>query len=261
MPATDETAENADEGDTTAPEWLTLEDGERIEWTASPEMVSVVGAVVWGVVFIPVFGLGLFIIAGSILSVRNTEYVATNEALYVKKGVLSTNIESVGLDKIQNTEYRQSFLGKQFSYGSIDISTAGSSGAEITFQAVGDARGVRELITRLSNSYETDRRDGSTEDDAPVDDDPMADLLTELRATRETLEGIESALRDTPSGGPPAGRADGTAEGDRPGDGTNDEGESAGQDWAGRTLRDDGTDPKERKKDQDPFDWDDVGER
>lgn len=187
------------DAETGVPDWLSLEEGETVEWVGQPAPISVLPAVVVGIPFILLLGLGLLIIAGAVLSVRNTDYVVTDRTLYVKQGVLSTNIESVGLDKIQNTEFRQSFLGKQFDYGSIDISTAGSSGAEMTFRAVEDARDVRELVTRLSNQYE-----GGTRSTAEREGVPGADwaeeLVSELTATREALESVERALRKRETG-------------------------------------------------------------
>ncbi|ESS07001.1 MAG: putative membrane protein, partial [uncultured archaeon A07HB70] len=135
------------------------------------------------------------------LSIENTDYVVTDEALYVKKGVVSTNIESVGLDKIQNTEYSQSFWGKQFDFGSIDISTAGSSGAEISLQNVADARHVREMISSLSTEYASrSRRSGAdgaepaTASPAVSTRDQMDELIDEVRATRQAMERIEQHL-------------------------------------------------------------------
>lgn len=181
-----------DDGDH-RPSWLSLDPDETVEWVGKPAFVSVAPALLVGVLFIPLLGVGLLVIAGTVLSVKNTDYVATSRSLYVKRGILSTNIESVGLDKIQNTEYRQSFLGKQFDYGSIDVSTAGSSGAEITFRAVPDARDVRELVNRLTNQARE-----RPETDAPgerTDEAWVEDLLAELTATREALENVERALR------------------------------------------------------------------
>jgi uncharacterized membrane protein YdbT with pleckstrin-like domain len=194
------TATDAEAGE--LPEWLSLEEGETVEWIGQPASISVLPAVVVGIPFILFLGLGLLIIAGAVLSVRNTDYVVTDRSLYVKQGVLSTNIESVGLDKIQNTEFRQSFLGKQFDYGSIDVSTAGSSGAEITFRAVEGARDVRELVNRLSNQYEdAGAATGESEADVPSAD-WAEELIAELTATREALENVERALRESEGGDP-----------------------------------------------------------
>ncbi|MFB6097111.1 MAG: PH domain-containing protein [Haloferacaceae archaeon] len=204
-------------------EWLSLDEGERVEWAGHPARVSMVPGIVWGVVLLPLFGLGLLVLLGSVLRVRNTDYVVTNQSLYVKKGILSTTIESVGLDKIQNTEYRQSFLGKQFGYGSIDVSTAGSGGTDLSFGAIEDARSVRETITRLSAEYAAGGgRDDGAESPAGVDD-PMGELLAELTATREALERAERALRER-------------AETDESGEASNESGEASSESDASEEL-------------------------
>lgn len=191
-------------GDYEVPEWLSLDQDEEIQWIGEPVMLSLVGTLITGVILSVVL-IGLLVLLGlpfQYLSIKNTDFVVTNKALYVKKGVLSTNIESVGLDKIQNTEYSQSFWGKQLGFGGIDISTAGSSGAEISFTNIEDAREVREMVTRLSNEYAASSR-RSTGDAAPTgeapggtaDTDQMDELIAELRATREAMESVEAAIR------------------------------------------------------------------
>lgn len=202
-----------------APEWLSLDDGEEIRWLGEPVPVSLVGTAVWGLLLTVVLVgvLLLLTLPLSWLSIRNTDYVVTDEALYVKTGVLSTNIESVGLDRIQNTEYSQSFWGRQFGYGSIDVSTAGSSGAEIGFQNVEGAGEVRETITSLSNEHAArSRRSGSRDGDpagAPATAEGMDELLEELRATREAMERVERRLSEA------SGAAVDEASGDEDGDG------------------------------------------
>lgn len=185
------------------PEWLSLDDDEEIRWRGEPVPVSIVGTAVWGVLLTVVL-IGFLILLSlplAWLSIKNTDYVVTNEALYVKKGVASTNIESVGLDKIQNTEYSQSFWGKQFDFGSIEISTAGSSGAQITFQNIENARSVRETITSLGNEYASGSRRSSVDGDESSTASPtttsMDDLVEELRATRQAMERVEQHLSET----------------------------------------------------------------
>lgn len=179
-------------------DWLSLDEDEHVEWADHPARVSMISGILWGIVLLPLFGLGVLVIVSTVVSVKNTDYVVTNKALYVKQGIVSTTIESVGLDKIQNTEYRQPMLGKQFGYATIDISTAGSGGADLSFSAIEDARSVRETINRLSTEYAAGEG-GRGEPGAPSsgsEEDPMQQLLTELTATRKALESAEQALRE-----------------------------------------------------------------
>ncbi|WP_144923250.1 PH domain-containing protein [Halorubrum salsamenti] len=196
--------------DRAVPEWLSLDDDEEIQWIGEPAPVSIVGTAVWGVVLTVVLigFLILLMLPFSWLSLKNTDYVVTDKSLYVKKGVLGTNIESVALDKIQNTEYSQSFWGKQFGFGSIDISTAGSSGAEVSFRNVDNARSVRETITGLTNEYAAENRRLSPPGDETMEPavdtataERMDELVEELRGTRRAMERIEQHVSEE---GPPA---------------------------------------------------------
>jgi membrane protein YdbS with pleckstrin-like domain len=159
---------------------------------------------VWGVVLLPVLGLGLLVMVGAYLTVAKTDYVVTNTTLYHKRGVLSTNIESVGIDRIQNTEFSQSFSGKQLGYGTIEISTAGSSGSDVTFRSIEDPGPVRDLVTELARGAagpagrSGSASGGASPTAAAAGDhgDLAGELLSELRAINESMENVERLLRE-----------------------------------------------------------------
>ena len=175
-------------------EWFSPDEGEQVEWVGQPAQASLLGALLIGLLFLPVMGFGLLIIVGAWFTVQNTDYVATNRSLYVKKGILSTNVETVDLDRIQNTNYSQSFLGKQLGYGTVEIATAGSEGSDLSFRAIEDASGVRDLIRGLSAEFERSGGGASPGVDGAAAADPMSDLADDLEATRKSLERIESSL-------------------------------------------------------------------
>jgi membrane protein YdbS with pleckstrin-like domain len=221
----DSTGSLGDAGSYETPEWLSLDPDEEIVWVGEPVKLSLVGTAILGVI-LTFFLIGIVILLAlpfSYLSIKNTDFVVTTKSLYVKKGVLSTNIETVDIDKIQNTEYNQSFWGKQFDYANIDISTAGSSGAEITFQSIRNARAVRERISELGNRARSGRGSstGGEEGGAAPRDDRLDELIAELRATREAMERIEAKMgdgnwddTDRSRSGSDASRAEGSGLGD-----------------------------------------------
>jgi membrane protein YdbS with pleckstrin-like domain len=184
-------------------EWLSLEHDEETVWVGEPTKLRLVGTAVTGVILIP-FLIGILVLLFlpvTYLSLKHTDYVVTNRSLYVKQGVLSTNVESIDLDRIQNTEFTQSFWGKQLGFGTIDVSTAGSSGADISFSGIEDAREVRDEITRVQRQFagSSDRgaRDGTGgggRASTPADDAQVAELVSELRGTREALERVAAKL-------------------------------------------------------------------
>jgi uncharacterized membrane protein YdbT with pleckstrin-like domain len=194
----------ATEADAADLEWLSLDADEEVIWVGQPAFETLYGTIATGIVLTLVV-IGLLVLLGvpfSYLGIKNTDYVVTTKSLYVKKGILSTNIETVDLDRIQNTEYSQSFWGKRFGYGQIAISTAGSSGAEITFRGIPDAKAVRDRIAELQPTR--GGGDGTTAGSgpsgegeagaAPASAAQIDELISEVRATREAFERIESHL-------------------------------------------------------------------
>jgi uncharacterized membrane protein YdbT with pleckstrin-like domain len=192
-------ATETDSAEPTPPEWLSLDPGEEIVWVGRPAFETLYGQIVTGLLLTVVL-IGIVILLGvpfAYLRIQNTDYVVTTDSLYVKSGVFSTNIETVDLDRIQNTEYNRSFWGKQFDYGSISISTAGSSGAEISFDGIPDAPAVRDRITELQRRRADRGDDGAAgERDTPASAEQLAELVEEVRATREAFERIERHLVD-----------------------------------------------------------------
>jgi uncharacterized membrane protein YdbT with pleckstrin-like domain len=189
---------DADTGDEAPPEWLSLDPGEEVVWMGRPAFETLYGTILSGLLLTVVL-IGFLILLGvpfAYLRIQNTDYVVTTESLYVKSGIFSTNIETVDLDRIQNTEYNRSFWGKQFDYGSISISTAGSSGAEISFDGIPDAPAVRDRITELQRRRSERGEEDASDGDAPATAEQLTELIEEVRATREAFERLERRLVD-----------------------------------------------------------------
>lgn len=160
-------------------DWLTLDEGEELVWHGKPHPSSLVPALVVGIPLSVVL-VGLFVIAGAYLHRENTEYVVTTEALYRKSGVLSRNVQRVDFGKVQNTTYSQGFFGTQFGYGSVEISTAGGAGVELSFDSVADPKAVQERI-----NARVKRDDGGAGDGKAA---VLDEILAELRAIRGAME-------------------------------------------------------------------------
>jgi len=172
-------------------DWLSLDPEEEVVWTGKPHSMSLVPALVVGVPLSLVL-VGIPIIAGAYLSRENTEYVITTEALYVKRGIVSRDVKRVGFEKVQDTSYAQGLFGTQFGYGSVDISTAGGSGVELSFDSVADPKRIQELVNERIRA----RDRGGDADDGESKADVLADILTELRAIRAAVEDDGGAADD-----------------------------------------------------------------
>ena len=113
-------------------------------------------------------------------------YLLTNEALYRKSGILSRDVQKIEFEKVQNISYSQGALGNYFGYGTVDISTAGGTGVEMTFRAVPSPKSVQRRIDEQSR-----RSRGKRGEDGPTSrgpDEVLDEILTELRAIRTAVE-------------------------------------------------------------------------
>ena len=169
-------------------EWLTLDEGEDVLWASTPHKSSLVSALLVGLPLSLVL-IGIPIIVAAYLSFTNTNYVVTTRGLYRKRGILSRDVKQIGFDKVQNISYSQGAIGSRLGYGSVEISTAGSSGVELTFRNIPTPAAIQELISR-----EIERREGGGRDREGDVDDTLEAILTELRGIRQALDGEASDL-------------------------------------------------------------------
>lgn len=163
-------------------DWLTLDKDERVVWEGQPRIKSIIPALIIGIPMIAVFGIGVLIMAGAYLSVKNTDYVVTNNSLYVKKGVLSRSVQKIGFDKVQNISFSQGVLGNYFDYGNIEISTAGGQGVEMRFRSIRNPKQVQEKINGLMKKEQSDTVEGE-ESKKQV----LQEILSEVKEINEKL--------------------------------------------------------------------------
>lgn len=165
-------------------DWVNLDDDEEVLWQGQPRIKSILPAVIFGIPFIPVLGLGLLIMAGAYYSVKNTYFVVTDQGLYRKSGVLSRNVQKIGFDKVQNISFSQGIFGSYFDYGNIEISTAGGQGVEMRFNSIQQPREVEKIV---NSRLKQEKKVGSSEGDENLE-------LQELREIRKLLESIDSKM-------------------------------------------------------------------
>ncbi|MFW5978264.1 MAG: PH domain-containing protein [Halohasta sp.] len=174
-------------------DWLTLDEGEEVLWASTPHKSSLVSALLVGIPLSVVL-VGIPILVGAYLSFKNTNYVVTTRGLYRKRGIFSRDVKQIGFDKVQNISYSQGAIGSRLGYGSVEISTAGSSGVELTFRNIPTPAAIQELISR-----EIERREGGSRDQEGDVDDTLEAILTELKGIRQALDAEGSDSRNVAS--------------------------------------------------------------
>lgn len=164
-------------------DWINLDADEEVLWQGEPRMKSIIPALIIGIPT-SIFGIGLLIIGGAYLQIKNTSFVVTNQGLYKKEGVLSRNVQKIGFDKVQNISFSQGITGTYFDYGSIEISTAGGSGVEMRFNSIDQPREVEQIINKhLKKEKEST---GTTE---RRESDEVVEELREIKGLLEEING------------------------------------------------------------------------
>ncbi|MDS0298771.1 PH domain-containing protein [Halogeometricum sp. S1BR25-6] len=178
----------------TGPDWVTLDDGETVEWTGRPRLVSAVSPLVVAL-FLAVGAVALVaftrlpwvVAAGSLLlvllvavagvyPVYTTAYLVTDRAVYAKRGRRARQVTTLELDKVQDVSYRRSAVGGALGYGTVTVEIAG--GGDLSLSAVADARRAADLVGRLARRA----------------DDPIPGTVEQWRAVRDELRGIRAVL-------------------------------------------------------------------
>ena len=126
----------------------------------------------WLVLFLPSLYLVIGIIAGiligsygyfiplvllcylgyKIIQRNNNLWAVTNLRVIDEDGVLSHNSKESPLDKINNVTYKQSFWGRIFGYGNVQIQTAAEVGST-TYFIVEKPKELKDTITQMQEEY------------------------------------------------------------------------------------------------------------
>ena len=106
---------------------------------------------VWPVFLIISLVFGLYFIY-EIFEMKVDVWIVTSLRVIHEHGVFSDNTKESSLDKIHNVSSQQSFIGRIFSYGTVQIQTAAEMGAT-TYNSVSSPKVLRDTITRCQDEY------------------------------------------------------------------------------------------------------------
>ena len=122
-----------------------------------PFLIWVLVAVA-AIVFSPVSTALLIILVATIYPLAayfiwvHNIWAVTNIRVIDEGGVLSRHAKESPLDKINNIEYSQSFWGRIFGYGNVDIQTAAELG-ETNYQMIHHPKLLKDTITHAQEEY------------------------------------------------------------------------------------------------------------
>ena len=128
------------------PHWLVL---------VLPTLISIIGVVVG--ILIGSYGLliplaPILYLWYKIIERNNNLWAVTNLRVIDEDGVFSHNSKESPLDKINNVTYNQSFWGRIFGFGNVQIQTAAEVGAT-TYYSIEKPKELKDTITQMQEEY------------------------------------------------------------------------------------------------------------
>lgn len=78
-----------------------------------------------------------------------TDYMITNQRLYIRRGILSKRVQQTRIDRVQNVNTAQSLRERLLRVGTVDFDTAGSDDSEFTFVGIADPGRIAGVVDRV----------------------------------------------------------------------------------------------------------------
>ncbi len=105
--------------------------GERVVHVGRTSLWSVWHLLVFGLLLLPAFGLGLVLWAVAYVRIRSTELAVTTKRLIVKHGFIRRSTIEININKVESIQVNQSLLGRMLDFGTLVIAGTGASHAPI----------------------------------------------------------------------------------------------------------------------------------
>lgn len=110
----------------------------------------------------------------------NSEFVLTDRRVLHQTGVFGKASKDAYLDKINNVEHRQTFVGRIFGFGDVEVDTASEGGVTL-YPRVTDPLGFKRAILASADSVRSGRQAAYFAPPAPAPARPdSAERLREL---------------------------------------------------------------------------------
>jgi uncharacterized membrane protein YdbT with pleckstrin-like domain len=114
------------------------------------------GAIVIGVIVAVAATLALGIVVGVVLIALvivvglvkrwATDYMVSNQRLYIRRGIFAKHVQQTRVDRIQNVNTDQRFRDRLLRVGTVDFDTAGTDDADFKFVGIANPGRVARAV-------------------------------------------------------------------------------------------------------------------
>jgi hypothetical protein len=119
----------------------------------------------------------------------NQQYLITNRRVIQVSGIINKSVTDSSLEKVNDVKLTQTFWGRIFGYGDVEILTASELGTNL-FKFLGDPMAFKKVMMDAKNRLSGDGENGGMRFTNVVKERTIPDLIAELDELR--IKGIIS---------------------------------------------------------------------
>lgn len=149
------------------------------------------------IVIIPFILLLIPIIGGTrdFLVWWNRQFIVTNRRVVQVSGIINKNVTDSSLEKVNDVKLEQSFFGRIFNYGDVDILTASELGVN-QFHWIGDPIRFKTAMLNAKEELERGGLDSSNDEEIPKIIEQLDNLHNQGILTEEEYQAKKRELLD-----------------------------------------------------------------
>lgn len=130
-------------------------DEERQVFELKPTAKAFLGEIIFGILLIPVFLIGVIILLNVWYKVASLRYRLTSQRLFVQKGLIAKHLEELELFRVKDVTVKQGILQRLLGFGTIIVLSTDDSNPQVTLIGINKPLDVKETIR---NSFRTARK-------------------------------------------------------------------------------------------------------
>ena len=111
-----------------------------------PAYRAQLGLLVWGVLLLPVVGLGLIFLARAWYRVASTRYRLTTQRLFAQTGLIAKNLEEVELFRVKDVTLSQGVLDRLLGVGTVTVLSTDDTAPELELAGIRDPLAAKEAL-------------------------------------------------------------------------------------------------------------------
>ena len=114
-----------------------------------PAALNYLADIIIGIILIPVFLIGVFILVSVWIKICRTSYTITNRRIIITSGWLSKEQHEIWIKDMRGASMSQGMLQRLFGLGNVAIGTAATGGTEIMMIGVAGPQEIVDLVNSL----------------------------------------------------------------------------------------------------------------